>query len=268
MRRSTDPNSAARGFSLIEVAVAVAIMAILAGAAAPLIMKSLNQAREQKTRENLKIAYESIYGARDRRVANMRADYGFSATNAADLRTMTTAGTMRLYRQSGTDPFAWGWNGPYWTGPVGTSPGTNGLPLDGWGRPIRLVANRLVSDGPDGVTSADDISYPTAPGTLSSSLVITVNRVTSDTTTKKLQITVSDRNNDNTNLRQQNPPIADDWPHSFSGSGTFPTKSIFVNPGPVLVHLESSPTDTNYDEQCVVDLLPGENRAITFQLNN
>ena len=75
MRRCTE------GFSLIEAVVAIAIMAILASAALPLLMKSVNQQAEQTTRANAQIAYNAIFGARDHRVSNLIADFGANVTS-------------------------------------------------------------------------------------------------------------------------------------------------------------------------------------------
>jgi len=52
-----------RGFSLIEMAVVIGVMAILAGALAPLGIKALNQTREAETRRNLQTAFEHLFGS-------------------------------------------------------------------------------------------------------------------------------------------------------------------------------------------------------------
>ena len=92
MRPRTRSPQARRGFSLVEAVIVIAIMAILAGAMVPLALKAINQSRESQTRTNLKAAYEAMFGARDRRVPNMRADFGFNpAGNLASLGKMTTS---------------------------------------------------------------------------------------------------------------------------------------------------------------------------------
>ncbi len=166
-----------QGFTLIEAAVAVGIIAILASAAAPLVMKALNQQRERTTRDGLKIAFEAMFGSRERQVANMRSDFGFDPRGPlADLRRMTTRtpANLALWGSTGGTQFNWGWNGPYWTGSIRTQVGTGGLPIDAWGRLITLGVvsggYQLRSSGPDGtLNTGDDLVYPTAPLVLANS---------------------------------------------------------------------------------------------------
>ncbi len=176
---------AKRGFSLIEAVIVIAIMAILAGAVVPLALKAINQSREVQTRANLKAAYEAMFGARDRRVANMRADFGFNpAGNLADLGKMTTSTALPApnplpYGLNLGTSFAWGWNGPYWTGSTKLIAGIQ-VPVDGWGRPIqlRLIAGQgfqVISAGANGIIDTpaaqvqsqnDDLVYPPQPALL------------------------------------------------------------------------------------------------------
>ena len=161
-----------QGFSLIEVVVALAIIAILAGAIAPLVLKGLNQAREQRTRSDLRTAYEALFGARDRRVSNMRADFGYNGTGS--LSQMTTQGAIRPYGPYPAQPaLTGGWNGPYWMGMQSIL----GLPEDAWGRPFQLRfiggGYQLLSLGENGVLNSpgqnpqgDDLVYPLPPNPL------------------------------------------------------------------------------------------------------
>ena len=160
-----------KGFSLLEVAIAVAVIAILAGAMAPLALKAVNQAREQRTRNDLKSAYEALFGARDRRVSNMRADFGYAGASLAE---MTTRGAIRPFAPYGAQPaLSGGWNGPYWTGTQTPA----GFPQDAWGHPIQLRfvggGYQLISLGANGVLNSpganplvDDIAYPIPPNPL------------------------------------------------------------------------------------------------------
>jgi prepilin-type N-terminal cleavage/methylation domain-containing protein len=160
---------ARRGFTLVEAAVAIAVVAILAGAMAPMALKVLDQQREAATRASLKLAFEALFGARDRRVANMRSDYGF--TVAGDLPTLadmvTRPGATPAMAFHDGSSFQWGWNGPYWHGPV-----ADRAPLDAWGNPIRLEcrdqAVQLRSLGRSGRPGPGNLVYPAVPIPLAS----------------------------------------------------------------------------------------------------
>lgn len=157
-----------RGFSLVEMAVVVAIMAILAGMMAPMALKALGRHREAATRESLKLAFEAMFGARDRRVANMRADFGFEPgqRDYPDLPFLVNReawGEVPAFGAREGATFPWGWNGPYWQGPV-----QKGNPVDAWGNPIGLVFRhggwQVHSPGPDRRGGgADDLYYPPVP---------------------------------------------------------------------------------------------------------
>lgn len=180
-----------KGFTLIEAAVAIAIIAILAGAIAPLALKAINQQREFRTRDGLKAAFEAMFGARDRRVANMRSDFGFNPTaSLTDLSPMVVnEGGVRAY---GADPtrggMFWGYNGPYWNG---ATDGAN-QPLDGWGRPMRLLVagtspnqtwqvHSLGANGQDNGGLVDDLVYPTVPSPAVSLKSVLVLNITNST---------------------------------------------------------------------------------------
>lgn len=164
------------GFTLVEAAVAVAVTAILAGMMAPLALKALNQRREAATRRSLKLVFEALFGARDRRVANMRADWGFDppdgnhtlglmVENGYDQLGQLSARNIPPFGRNYGAAFHWGWNGPYWHGDL-----RGRLPVDAWGSPILLrVQNRAVQvyspghtkrDNPD---DGDRLVYPPVP---------------------------------------------------------------------------------------------------------
>jgi type II secretory pathway pseudopilin PulG len=259
---------------MIEVAVAIGVMAILAGAVAPLALKALNQQREQKTRENLKIAFEAMFGSRDHRLANMRADFGFNpAVTLPDLRQMTTR-TPAALRNYAPDAFAgglpWGWNGPYWTGPTQPAVATQGLPLDGWGRVFQLNytggANptwRLQSAGANGTFGGgipDDLFYPTPAVPVSnylSTVAINVSR-TNAASLVPLPVTVAVTCRLNGGFQIPAPVPATAFPYSLprieSRAWTYQ-----VTPGAVRIVVNSN------DQ--LVDLMPGEFKTLTFQFD-
>ncbi len=179
------PGRIARGFSLIEAAVAIGIMAIMAAAAAPLVMKALNQQREQRVRTEMKLAFETLFGSRERVVPNMRSDFGFAPIappNIYNLGKMMNSGATPLpltppYGPNGS-VFQWGWNGPYWSGQTLVIGGIQ-VPVDPWGRPywLRIVTGassgyQVLCAGLNGVVDTainsaaaqgDDLVYPSTP---------------------------------------------------------------------------------------------------------
>jgi prepilin-type N-terminal cleavage/methylation domain-containing protein len=173
-----------RGFSLIEAAVAIGVIAILAAAAAPLVMKALNQQREQRARNEMKLAFETFLGSRERTIPNIRSDFGFELTSGASAylgkmldRTAPPAPNALGYNYNGAS-FLWGWNGPYWNGQTKRIGGFN-LPVDPWGNPylIRYVSGaspgyQILCTGLNGINNTainsaarqgDDFVYPTIP---------------------------------------------------------------------------------------------------------
>lgn len=161
---------AERGFSLLEVAVAIAVVAILAAAAAPMVLKTLNQQREARARGEMKLIYEACFGARDRVIGNMRSDFGFGNSGLANtLNQLSNQGTLQPHGPYPGVALSGGWRGPYWLGSVDGA----GQPLDPWGRPYRLRwvtgAWQVVCDGANGVLdtpagsaapTGDDLGFP------------------------------------------------------------------------------------------------------------
>ena len=160
-----------RAFTLIEVVVAIAVVAILAGAMMPLAGQVLNQQREERTRMLLRQAFEGCFGARDRRVANMRADFGFDPTVSLSSLPILISNSdptwVDVAPYSNVNGFFCGYNGPYWSGPLDSS----NAPLDGWGKTIQLIVSpsppaqgiyyQVRSAGRDGVfNTTDDLYFP------------------------------------------------------------------------------------------------------------
>lgn len=257
-----------RAFTLIEAAVAIAIIAILAGAIAPLALKALNQQREFKTREGLKAAFEGMFGARDRRVANMRADFGYDPTLSSDLSGLFSSPVsgLRAYLPDPTDAggMYWGYNGPYWSGTTDAS----SRPLDAWGRPMRLrVANaspnhtwQVQSFGPNGLDEAgsgDDLIYPTlAAKALSYRAVLYLN-IANSTPPTSGAITVKARNGTTTLAL-----LVNGLPYS---GATIPTVICSPTAGGVYINITRTGTGAT-PLTFVVDLLPGEVRSFQVTL--
>lgn len=293
MRRQA---SRPQGFTLIEAAVAVGIIAILASAAAPLVMKALNQQRERTTRDGLKIAFEAMFGSRERRVANMRTDFGFtppmppappggSVVAMADLRFLTNRNTS----PSGTNPrpypyipagvaFNIGWNGPYWSGSVRITGGQS-LPADGWGRPIQLIYNgtgyQVRSLGSDGrINTADDLYYPTTFTRLASSTpTVSVVNLSSSTHTLTVRlVSPGYRGGSVVNCEYVDPINHQRSTTATLASGArcifaLPASTTSLPPG-IVQAIVSVTSNTALSQSALMELGVGDQQVIPFSITN
>lgn len=267
MRRSTEG-----AFSLIEVAVAVAVMAILAGAAVPLVLKAVNQQREQRTRDDLKTAWEGLFGARDRRVVNMRADYGYDPGGPTpDLSAMTRRGAVPAYAFQGN--FYWGWNGPYWNGSTGAN--ATLAPLDAWGNAIKLrqvtgatPGFQVISGGPNGridtannsaAPQVDDLVYPVIPAPLNPAYQGTVYVNVWNARGGTIQGTVTLASNLNgapaTSSKTVNLSTLTPGNYSFQYPSGVSMVTLSITTAPATTQIQ------------VLDLLPGQVQTLTWTVN-
>ena len=280
------------GFSLIEAVVAIAIMAILAGAVAPLVVKSLNQQKAATTQANLQAAWQAAFGIPGTRVQNMRADYGFSPTATTYLGAMITYPGAAVTQAYGTSTyFSYGWNGPYWNGPTTTANGAT-VPADAWGNPVQLVVDptsgncQMVSPG-----GGTQLVYPSAPVSLSSAYMgsIYLNLFNPWAISAKIShVLIEDRRGGVYTV------FSDSGANPFS---TIPASTSYspaspvmwpVMPGPVYVSImvpgvaindqNASPATYNpaiathpayngVNFTQVLDILPGQSQTITITLN-
>ena len=98
------------GFTLLEIVIAVAIIAVMAGAAAPLVFRQLEAAREDATRGEL----DALRGG----LLEFYEDTGRLPTEAEGLTALAV------------DPGVAGWSGPY-VGAQGNDP-VAGITRDAW----------------------------------------------------------------------------------------------------------------------------------------
>ena len=264
-----------KGFSMIEVAVAIAVIAILAGAAAPLVLKAINQQREQKTRDNLKIAFEAIFGAKERSVGNMRSDFAYVPPAIPNLAQMTQALGVRGYGPYAGIPLSGGWNGTYWTGAINSV----GQPLDGWGRPVRLVGSlaagfQLQSSGANqtfGGPVNDDLVYPINPAQLPyANATVTLRRIGAGVPTAGppgLPTVLAQY------PRFAGPPLGN-TPNSVNlvetppGSGNWVLPANFVPPGRIFITatIGPQPQIPPLPAAAVIPAVPG-NQTLTYSID-
>ncbi len=168
------------GFTLLEVAVVLGVLTILAGMFTPLATRTVARQREEATQEGLRLAFEALFGRRDRTVPNLRSDCGF-APPAGPLGNLDVlvgrSGIPAFGLQPGDSALLpWGWRGPYWLGPV-----RDGHPADAWGNPLQVENRdggvRVLSMDPARGPGAIRLAYPEAPfpwASLQSTLVLSV----------------------------------------------------------------------------------------------
>ena len=121
----------ARGFTLIEMLVVIAIIAMLAGIVGPAVMNKLGGAKS-------KTAVIQIADL-DKSLDMFKLDVGRYPTNAEGLQALVS--------QPGSAP---GWNGPYLKG---------SLPTDPWGHPYRYA-----NPGPNGGIEILSLGADGTPG--------------------------------------------------------------------------------------------------------
>jgi type II secretory pathway pseudopilin PulG len=165
------------GFTLIEITVILAVLAILAVAITPMVLQQLVDAKVEATRQEAKQLHEAILGR-----ADVPGSFGFFGDMgrwpAAFEELLRPAPGAPLFTTATFRSVGMGWKGPY----INAGASGDDVLNDAFGRPYRGAATGQVrSAGPDGLfDTADDIVYPPAPPSPGGRLMVTVKRLAAD----------------------------------------------------------------------------------------
>jgi len=162
-------SKARAGFSLIEILVAISLIAIVAGALAPAGIRSLRAAQAEKTRARMDAALRGLIGDPE------RGDFGYLGDLGAlpaSLNDLNDGAGKPAYALNATDGVGYGWAGPY--APTLAIAGV--ALVDAWGMPFQYTGSaQLRSAGPDrAFASADDLVRPPLALATTGNLVVTV----------------------------------------------------------------------------------------------
>ena len=157
------------GFSLIEILVAVAILAILAGATAPLVVRNMTAARREETTERLRRLVDGMVGDPAAGRYGYLGDMGNLPPALGDLlvRGVQPAFAISAYG------YGAGWSGPY----VQQTQALADLTQDAWGVALQYIPGtaRVTSAGVDHLLgTADDLIYPASAPPTTGALTVTV----------------------------------------------------------------------------------------------
>ncbi|MFQ5827571.1 MAG: prepilin-type N-terminal cleavage/methylation domain-containing protein [Candidatus Methylomirabilia bacterium] len=166
------------GFTLIEIVIGLAVVAILAALITPLAFQAFQSSNEEATRTEIEEIFRAIVGNPERGKFGYLGDMGRLPTTLSELLVQgnqpafhTADGTNEHVGGVGT-----GWRGPYLLGQFDP----NELFVDAWGRPYSYTADptqgqtnqagQIISAGPDGALgTGDDIEFPVRPPGLANS---------------------------------------------------------------------------------------------------
>jgi prepilin-type N-terminal cleavage/methylation domain-containing protein len=157
------------GFSLIEILVAVAILALLAGATAPLVVRNMTAARRAETTERLRRLVDGMVGDPAAGRYGYLGDMGNLPPALGDL---LIRGTQPAF---GISPYGYGagWSGPY----VQQTQALADLTQDAWGVALQYAAGaaQVTSAGEDHqLGTADDLIYPGSAPPTTGALAVSV----------------------------------------------------------------------------------------------
>lgn len=178
MRRSLErraPVHSASGFSLLEILVALALLSLLAGAAAPFAAQQIQSHRLRTTQERMRRVITGMVGDPEAGDHGYLGDLGELPPTLDDLNTR---GSKPLYAIDPNDGVGAGYNGPYVP-----QAGPAGVPFsDAWGTAFQYagVAQLTSAGGDRTFGTADDLVYPDAAPVTTGNLTVSVTGVPND----------------------------------------------------------------------------------------
>jgi type II secretory pathway pseudopilin PulG len=174
MKTSPRPDA---GFSLVEIVIILAVLAILAAAVMPALLQQAIERKVEATRAEARLLYEAIAGRSD-----VPGSFGFVGDMGRlpvtfDELLRPRAGTP-LYTTATFRNVGMGWKGPY----INVGDTRNDVLLDAFNRPYDGAATGQVrSPGPDGIVgNADDIVYPPSPPVVRGRVIVTLKRMAAE----------------------------------------------------------------------------------------
>jgi general secretion pathway protein G len=162
----------ARGFTLLELVVVIAVIGILVAAVAPTVMQQMVSTRVDGTREETEAIYRAIAGDA---ASNSFGFVGHIGRLPNTLNELSTIGGLPAYTTNTVRNIGMGWNGPY----INAGSSASDYLSDAFGRPYTLAAGQIRSAGSDGIANnADDIVFPPAAPDVNGDVTVTVKTIT------------------------------------------------------------------------------------------
>jgi prepilin-type N-terminal cleavage/methylation domain-containing protein len=164
----------ARGFTLLELVVIIAVIGILAAAVTPTVMNQIMDTRVDATEAEARSLYEAMVGApsSDGTRFGFVGDIGRLPTSLTEL---ASPGGLPSYSTVNARSIGIGWRGPY----INSGTSSTDYQRDAFGRNYVLNSGQVRSYGPDGVANnTDDIVYPPSAPVVTGTVAITVKTIT------------------------------------------------------------------------------------------
>jgi len=173
----TRRRSRTAGFTLIEITLVLAVLAILAAAVTPMVLQQIVNAKVEATRAEAKLLHEAIMGGPD-----VAGSFGFFGDMGRFPRSFEElvrpdAGAA-LFSTATFRNVGMGWKGPY----INTGDSADDYLVDAFGRRYEgAPTGQVRSAGPDGVFNTDDdVVYPPKAPSPVGRLMVTVKRMAAE----------------------------------------------------------------------------------------